>query len=85
MKDLKQIEKEVIDEEANIEAKAFEMFIKDDIKQDLDSIKNAEERLERVKKRKGEKTVDIYKELFNTFNSMSGCSNKEHYISKIKE
>lgn len=84
--DLKELEDQVIKEEKELEAKAFELFVKDFIKQDLESVKRARDNLEKVMLQKEERDLEYYKKTFNgTCHNSSGFrSYKEEYIEKVK-
>ena len=86
MKDLRQLERDAIKEKETLENKALEMFIKDYIKQDLESIKKAEKNLEGLVKQKESKDMDFYIKEFNSMDMRSGSCHtyKENYIDKVK-
>jgi hypothetical protein len=86
MKNLEQLELESIAETKELEEKAFELFIKAYIKQDLEHIEKAKINLESLVKQKESQDIDFYVKEFNSMDMRSGsCSTyKENYIAKVK-
>ena len=84
MKNLEELEQIVKTETKVIEDKAFELFVKDKIKERLTITIRAQKELERIDHIKKEENIEEFKHQFERGFNSNGSS-KEDYIRKAKE
>jgi len=80
---LKELEKEAVAEDKYTDNAAFELFVKDMIRLDLESIAKAYRNLSRMQKVKDVHTLQYYEEEFEKMSPMNGCTNREYYRNKV--
>ena len=85
MKTVNEIEVEVTKEMNDLEDKAFELFVKEQIKKRIIRTEDVKSTLNKLKDLKEEQTIEYFENLFKGYSPSTSMSNKEYYSKLVTE